>query len=327
MHRSVYADMLSLVELLNFNCRNFESYSSLVDVQQIYIRNLFIFCFSLSIARQLFGENIVCHTMGQSLSPTFVNTHCFINGTMTRRDSDNDQHMYHSYYQWVSIYLLLLAFSFYFPFSVWCHFNKHYLNELTKKMDSTKKCLNLFQVIQSSKGNFLFQKTWGLECIYLVHLILHIWFTDIFFNNAWTKIGWWWTTISNIFPENGVCYITYFSGGGETSADFKCLLPLNSVYRKIFSMLYVIIILLCISNIITFMYRIRQIKRIGWKRMDVWWATMVAANEVEEWVLKNTLLNCLNRYLERGFVILDTYNPKNDHFFLEIEKNSASSKI
>ncbi|GFU09640.1 innexin [Trichonephila clavipes] len=87
--------------------------------------------------------------------------------------------LYHDYYQWVSIVLLLQAISFHLPFQL-CSKNIHsYVQELTIQKYENSECDGVFNVI-SSKGNGIFWKIWTLECFYAAQLICQMFLLNLF---------------------------------------------------------------------------------------------------------------------------------------------------
>lgn len=275
--------MNSLLQLIKFNHKNSKSHSILIDFQQIYIRNVILFCTGLSMARVLFGENIICQSTVKSLTQNFIDTKCYINGTMTKGDiNEINSTIYHDYYQWISVYLMLLAFAFYFPYSIWSKLVGNYLRHLENLADKPNEAI---QVITDSKGNLIYLKTWTLEFFYIIYLFFILYVTDLFFNNLWSLSGWSWNAVYKIFPDNGSCYVHYYQSSGETHAWFNCLLPLCSIYRKIFLTLYGFILFLISFNVFMTMYRIRLFvcKR---KFIDVWWAFLIVQHSTISWSTK-----------------------------------------
>lgn len=107
--------MLPLLHLLKWKGShrgNIQSCSMLVDFNQIHIRNLFLFCFGLGLAKQMFGENIECQHNKHDIEKKVLEMKCFINYTRT---TFMDETLIHDFYQWIPVILLLLAFSFHFP--------------------------------------------------------------------------------------------------------------------------------------------------------------------------------------------------------------------
>lgn len=290
--------MNSLLQLVKFNPKNDQSHSILIDFQQIYMRNVVLFCTGLSMARQLFGENIICQSTVKSLTQNFIDTKCYINGTTTK---GTDGTIHHDYYQWISVYLLLLAFGFYFPYSIWSKLFGNYLRHLENLADKPNEAI---QVITDSKGNLLFLKTWVLEFFYIIYLIFILYVTDLFFNNLWSLSGWSWNAIYKICPDNGSCVIHYFQSSGDTHASFNCLLPLCSVYRKILLTLYGLVLILILFNVFMIIYRIRLV--VHKKRfINVWWAFLIVQQSTTSWNVKKKFEMALNEILSDA--ILNTY--------------------
>lgn len=276
--------MNPLMHLEKFSSKHRKSYSFLVDFQQIYIRNIILFCVGLSMFRFLFGEVIICQNNGNEVSQMFIDTICFINGTFNK---DIVPFIYHDYYQWVSVYLLLLSVGYYFPYSIWSKIFGSFIRHLEMLSEQPN---NAIRVIKESKGNLIFFKTLSLEIIYIFHLAIILFFTDLFFNGLWSRFDWSLTAIDKIFPDNGTCFIDYYQQSGTSNAKINCLLPLCSIYRKIFFLLYLLCIFLIVLNIIMMMYRIILIYRKK-KFMDMWWAMMIINQNTMSWEVKKEL-NC-----------------------------------
>lgn len=290
--------MNSLLQLIKFNPKNDQSHSILIDFQQIYMRNVVLFCTGLSMARQLFGENIICQSTVKSLTQNFIDTKCYINGTTTK---GTDATIYHDYYQWISVYLLLLAFGFYFPYSIWSKLFGNYLRHLENLADRPNEAI---QVITDSNGNLLFLKTWVLEFFYIIYLIFILYVTDLFFNNLWSLSGWSWNAVYKICPDNGSCVIHYFQSSGDTHASFNCLLPLCSVYRKILLTLYGLVLILILFNVCMIIYRIRLV--VHKKRfINVWWAFLIVQQSTTSWNMKKKFDMASNEILNDA--IQNTY--------------------
>ncbi|GFR05878.1 innexin [Trichonephila clavata] len=200
----------------------------IVDFNQIHVRNLFLFCFALSISRQYFGENIHCQLDGHKVSQSFLDTKCFINGTLTNFSGVENPILpvlYHDYYQWVSIVLLLQALSFHLPFRLYSKTLHSYVQELTIQKVEPSEYDRVFQVITASQGHGMFWKLWTLECVYAAHLLCQIVLLNVFFHRVWSLSSWSWSAIPMLFPDMGTCLYDYFSGGGQTTGRFRCLLP------------------------------------------------------------------------------------------------------
>lgn len=279
--------MNPLLHLIKFGSKRRQSHSVLIDLQQIYIRNAILFCTGLSMVRVLFGDTIHCQNTERSLSQTFVDTTCFINGTMTIGEHST---LYHDYYQWVSVYLLMLAFGFYLPYSVWSKWCGDCLRHLEALAQKPEEAI---QVIKDSNGHYLFVKTMALEIFYVLYLILLLILTDVFFNRLWSQLGWSWKAVYVIFPDGGTCFFTFFLVGDFTVGRYYCLLPMCSVYRKVFLALYMLFVALMVTNVFILSYRAALAfqKR---NRVNEWWALTIVSSCALSWDAKKKI-NCERR--------------------------------
>ncbi|GFY61761.1 innexin [Trichonephila inaurata madagascariensis] len=294
-----------------------KSHSLLVDFNQIHVRNLFLFCFALSISRQYFGENINCQIDGHRVSQSFLDTKCFINGTLTNFSGVQEPILpvlYHDYYQWVSIVLLLQAISFHLPFRLWSKNIHSYVQELTIQKFEKSECDRVFNVITSSKGNGIFWKIWTLECFYAAQLICQIFLLNLFFHRVWSLSRWSWSAIPILFPEMGTCIYDYFSGGGQTAGRFRCLLPLNSVYRKVFFVIYGLFAILLVLHKVFFLYRLFLTIRLGPKWINMWWSLQIAQDVANSWHGKQTLNRKWRRFTDK------TESLESDYVSMELQK-------
>lgn len=286
--------MLPFASILKWKHSNvcYRSYSLLIDTHQIYVRNIYLFCFALSMTRHIFGENIICQLDGNKLSQIMLDTKCFVNGTFTNLTHTKNPVMpilYHDYYQWVPIVLLLLAFSFYFPYRIWSSYVSGFIKEITTDIKSAEDCYKIFQVIHDSKGDGLYWKTLALECWYVIQLSIQIFIIDVFFNRMLSLSSWSWKIIPILFPEMASCFYDYYSGGGMTTGRFRCLLPLNSVYRKIFVVLYWAMAGLLVLHGLFLIYRIMLVIVLGLKTINVWWCVQIAQSQANSWHAKRIL--------------------------------------
>lgn len=283
-----------MVQLLKWKLSNVPqwSHSTLVDLQQLYVRNVFLFCFGLSMTRQFFGPNIICQLDGNRLTQDMLDTKCFINGTFTDfSDTENAivPSLNHNYYQWVSLVLLLMAFSFHFPFRMWAKYASQFIKELSTCLKTEEDCCRVIHIIRQSRGNHLFWKMFLLECIYFMHLVLQIVLMDQFFNRIWSLSKWSHTAIDLLFPDMSSCFYDFYSVGGITTGRFRCLLPLNSVYRKVFWIIYPVFVSLMALHVLFFVYRLCLAIYFGKEWINEWWCVQVAKSRAESWLAKDSL--------------------------------------
>lgn len=233
--------MNSLISLVRFHSG--KSHSVLVDFQQIYLRNIILFGTGLSTVRLLFGDTIICQGIPPpSLNHNFLNMICYINGTVTD--------LRHEYYQFTSVFLFLLAFAVQFPFWLWSRFTGREISQLESLADQPELAI---QAICAPKN--LYMKTVALEIFYAFYWMGLVAVINCFFNGYWSRFYWSWQVIPKLFPDMGRCSLTYYQMSGESTARFNCLLPLSSVYRKVFLVLYWILAILLPYHLIVLTYR------------------------------------------------------------------------
>lgn len=275
--------MYTLLHLVDFNSKQEKSYSIFLTIYHMYVRNAILFCTGLTMIRFLFGNVIECLNDNVRFPQSYMDTKCYINGTLTKEEGHPI--LYHDYYQWVPVYLLLLAFGFNFPYLLWYKQYGNYLQYLEKLADKPEK---LIQVIKHSKGNLIFLKTVALEFFYAVYLIFILLVTDVFFNELWSYFNWSWTAVYKIFPDNGACYFAYNQSGGNSENKLNCILPLCSIYRKIFLTLYFLVWALMIMNTWMILYRIILILHKK-KCINIWWAFKIAEQCAASWDTKKQI--------------------------------------
>ena len=271
--------MLSLWNLVKWKGQVM-SCSMLVDFTQIHVRNLLLFCLGLGLVKQLFGESIHCQRNGSNLDQVLLDMKCFINGT---RSSFMGSTFYLDYYQWIPVILLLLAISFHLPCRIWCHWTGGFIREVTTHLKDQAACDHVFHVVTLSRGNHLFWKTWMLEILYAVHLLVHIQILNLVFHDVWSLSGWSTTALTVLFPDMVHCNYDYFGGGVQTAARFICLLPLNSAYRKVFGVVVCLLILLAVLHVMCFTYRLYLVFVYGRKRINMWWCMTIASSHAQTW--------------------------------------------
>lgn len=218
--------MFSLLNLLQFkSTRHLRLASGLSKCHYTYARNFFLFAFALSMSREMFGETIVCYTAGDSISLDYLHTYCFVNGTFT---TDDHQIVYHDYYQWVSLLLLVEAFVFYVPFHIWKGYVEPDVEGLVVRKEND--VARVVEAIIRGSGFRLYLKNFILETIYGLQLLLNAALVYVYFFRANGVLN-----LDRLFPFAGTCHLNFYSGGGGgiTTGKYSCLLPLNVLYRKL----------------------------------------------------------------------------------------------
>lgn len=275
--------MIPLLQLVQWNTQQEASYSVFLTLYHVYVRNILTFCTGLTMIRFLFGNSIECLNDNRQFSQSFMDIKCYINGTFTLVPGHPT--LYHDYYQWVPVYLVLLAFGFHFPYSFW---SQHYGNYLRQLENLAEKPNDMIQMIRETQGNFIFFKTIALEMFYIVYLVWLVSISNVFFNHLWSRFHWSWRAIYKIFPDDGMCYFEYHHGSGVSENKLNCILPLCSIYRKIFFTLYILVWVLMVVNAWLIVYRILLVlyKR---KFVNTWWAFKIAEQCMVSWPMKKEI--------------------------------------
>lgn len=250
-------------------------------------------CTSIISFTQVFGSPINCIQSGSSTKPhpvpeDIMNTFCFTQTTFTYINQDEspltypgitsggdpDDIRYHSYYQWVPIFLFIQALVFLTPHFLWkckegslmtnlLKTNEHYLIMTTaarklqfKQVSSylIKRHGSFYVYAYAYLLNILFNTLAVCFNIYSMEMLLRGYFKYLgaqFIDYMWTRRNT--THLTNpldiTFPKMTKCtFYKYGPSGTLEVVDAMCLLPLNNLNEKIFIMLWFwYLILFCIS--------------------------------------------------------------------------------
>lgn len=260
-----------------------DSPSIICKLHYRYIKNFFLFAFTLCLSRQLFGDSILCHRDRQGISENYLHTTCFMNGTYT--DSEEWGRLYYNYYQWVPVLLLLESFMFYLPYHVWIIWI-HFIPTI-----NSKNAENVLNSIRQHGGQYVFWKAIALDWMYFCNFLLQALFINSFLNNGiWRGVSW-----EHLFPWNVKCNVDYHTGSGITTGKFNCILPLNVIYVILFKIMYIGFWVILGLHGMVIPYQIMLVyfrKKTFWKDIHQWWLyTMIEQNTHGEafWNLKNAL--------------------------------------
>jgi len=229
--------------------------------------------------RQHFGEPIECLSSRTDLPPTMLQNYCWLEGSFsvagtdgktsvgtdvaypgvkTLNESAGERRQLHKYYQWVYFVLIIQSIMFYVPKYLWKVKESQRLKNtifiLTQRnilefheIESKKIIQDVFDAILLSSDYFFF--FFFCEFLYYVHLIMQIWFVQIFLGGQFLRLGWDWLIYSHnnnyqdplirIFPRMTKClFHKYGYSGSIESHDALCFLTLNIVNEKIYVVLW-----------------------------------------------------------------------------------------
>lgn len=294
--------LISFINLLKFigslSSSIYPTASFVCLINHYYVKQFFILSFALSVSRQLFGESIVCNSLEAKVPVDLIHTTCLINGTYTVQ-SDTGEIYHHDYYQWVSLYLLFLAFVFYAPYQMF----SHWLTRPVPVCDNETQYDEIIDYMFRPKCHrHVFLKTLFVEIFYAIVILPAVAVLTHLFLAKGGGISW----DGRSFPLNGNCAVTYFSGGFETFAVFHCLLPVNVVYRLVFKIAICAFWILAVLHVLSITYKIMlycfpALRRHGSdhhhlfdNNIDIWWTYSIIENNTQGenlWRLKKALMN------------------------------------
>lgn len=274
--------LISLINLFKFTGSPsiYPTASFICQLNYCYIKQFFILAFALSVSRQYFGESIICNSLEARIPVDLVRYTCFINGTYTLGNDTNEIY-YHGYYQWVSFYFLFLAFAFYAPYQTFSHWLTRPVPICDNKTQYEEVIAYLFQ---PTCHRHVFVKTLFIEIFYFLGLLPTVAIITYLFlgGRLWIQSE----SIDRLFPLNGKCAITYFSGGGETSAVFHCLLPVNVVHRLVFKIavhafwiVFALHFLAIFYKVILYFFPV--LRRTTLKNIDIWWTYRIIESNTQ----------------------------------------------
>ena len=264
------------------------------------------------------------------ISPRTLNTYCWFSSTYTvprhwtgKRgetnldwgvgiSSEEDDRVYHAYYQWVPYFIIFLALLFSLPYFLWKTSYADHITNLTNalEMEKRKKLDKIAQYILSRKEEnrtFLIGLL-GCEAFNLLIVGLVIFLINKFlggdFYSYGTEVIKWQTTepeeradpISRIFPKMTKCDFYRFGPSGTIiTYDALCLLGINILNEKIFFFLWFWLLLVGILGCLLLFLRILTAvsslarKSIGRFYFSAGCCQVVSDLSAEEWILTQQL--------------------------------------
>ncbi|KAG8191997.1 hypothetical protein JTE90_001733 [Oedothorax gibbosus] len=257
---------------------------------------ILLVCSILLASRQHFGEPIHCLQRDVSRIKALENF-CWIHSTFVMPHAWNatvgvevphpgiDRHVpgkpkvYHGYYQWVALALLLQAILFYLPRYLWKTWEKGTVKALALNLhdplltdaEKEKSLTLLVRSLNLHWGHFdaYFRKYLFCEVLTLVNVLAQMWALDVFLDGVFTTFGikvlqWsdWDQEYRNdplvrAFPRMTKCQFYDFGSSGDVQrVDALCILPLNVLNEKIFIFLWFWMVLLLVLTGVTVFFRL-----------------------------------------------------------------------
>jgi len=254
---------------------------------------LFICCL-LVTANDLIGSTISC--ISGSIPGNVLDTYCWITSTFSipsKQDgkvgddhaypgvapmtNDQQDKVYHAYYQWVPFVLFLQGVMFYLPHYLWKIFEDKKLERITsglrgKTFDKEARRdanENLVNYLWQTKGmhNSYAIKYYVCDVLNFVNVIGQLFFVDKFLGGVFMTYG---TEVFNwvqmddelrtdpmmkVFPRLTKCtFYNYGASGTLQAHDALCVLALNIINEKIYLTLWLWFIALAVLTSIYLVY-------------------------------------------------------------------------
>lgn len=223
---------------------------------------------------QFFGDPISCETADDSVDEEVLNAYCWMYssfqipadfmGSCARKTHDST-HLYNTYYQWVSIFLMVQAMLFYLPRCIWLSMEGGLMNFLVKgnqgrvvedAEEKKEKLLVQFCEHVHNKFNKYAFCFFLCELLNILISVSQILVTNAFLNNQFLDYGYlvyryyrlpseerqMGSTVNpmcEVFPKVATCnYVRYGRGGGQEIKNAICILSLNIINDKVFALLW-----------------------------------------------------------------------------------------
>ncbi|KAG6459704.1 hypothetical protein O3G_MSEX011559 [Manduca sexta] len=206
--------------------------------------------------------------------------------------SENDETLNHTYYQWVPFVLFIQSLCFYMPHYIWKrkeggrikalvdglqyaglalqdqHMTVNGMSvptkqSLEKKLDTIRKDIILRLKISRTWSTWLV----AMEVTNLLHVMFQIWIINMFLNGAFISLGARvlntseWNHIADplelVFPKVTKCiFHKYGPSGSIQQHDALCVMALNIIHEKIYTILWFWLLFLFIVSVLAVIWRI-----------------------------------------------------------------------
>lgn len=261
---------------------------------------LILILFSLLVTcRQYIGNPIECLSPSTLIPNAILDEYCWVSTTFTLphieskrvgidvphpgvdRSTENEERVYHQYYQWVCFVFFLQAIMFYVPHFLWKSWEGGRLKALTMglgilpflneaELDVKKMAIVTYFCKTLHRHNFYFFRYFACEILNLINVLGQIYFTNRFLGGAFTTYGIEVLSHSEttnqhmrtdpmvkVFPRVTKCTFHTFGASGDVQKyDALCILPINIINEKLYIFLWFWFIILTVISAMTVLYRV-----------------------------------------------------------------------
>ncbi|XP_040575378.1 innexin inx2 isoform X1 [Lepeophtheirus salmonis] len=313
---------------------------------------MFIVSSVLVSTSQFFGEPIQCETAEDSIDDDVLNAFCWMyssfdmpssyTGSCARKRVDST-HLYNTYYQWVSIFLVAQAMLFYIPRCIWIlqegglmgYLVKGTTGRVVENADEKKgNLLRNFQIHIHNKFSAYAFCFFFCELLNVILVIFAIFITHKFLNNQFLTYGLdvylyfslppeerirqeTVNPMCEVFPKIAACdFHRYGMGGGMDNRFGICVLGLNMINDKVFVFIWYWYCLLIILGVIRIISRTSQIasSKVRYFLMKIKMNAYFGKHNHHMRHIQHYVLNCS---IGDWFVLYQMSKNLNKRFFAE----------
>nr|BDT62919.1 MAG: innexin [Trachysalambria curvirostris majanivirus] len=260
------------------------------------VTSTFMITFCLLVTtNSLVGDPVSCFgdSTHPKYKDNIVNLYCWTHSTFTQSTLNgisapysglsnhkySDDVIYHTYYKWIPFILFIQGLLFYMPHFIWKKWEGGRIEKMINphlpiiaQEERKKQLKELATYIKTSRSTNQIYAIKFLICdvLYILNIIINIIMTDKVLNGNFISYGKnvlvYYnsenkTSLNNpmhvIFPKITKCDLKLFGVSGTIEKhDFLCILSLNDIYDKLYIVLWFWFWLLCVMNIIVFIYHI-----------------------------------------------------------------------
>jgi len=244
---------------------------------------------------QFFGDPVACETADDSVDEEVLNHYCWMYSTFDipedfmgscSRKSFDSTNLYNTYYQWVSIFLMVQAIVFYIPRCIWLSMEGNLMTFLVKGTqgrvieeanEKQNKLLDNYLEHVHNKFNKYAFCFFFCELLNILISVSQVFITNAFLNYQFMDYGYLvyqyyrlppeerqlstsLNPMCEVFPKVATCnYIRYGRGGGQEIKNAICILGLNMINDKVFAIIWLwhcILIFAGLNRIITRVFQL-----------------------------------------------------------------------
>ncbi|XP_014359474.2 innexin inx7 [Papilio machaon] len=205
---------------------------------------------------------------------------------------ETDKTLHHTYYQWVPFVLFIQSICFYMPHYIWKKKEGGRVKALVDGLQYAGLALHAEDMkvggttvpsrttidnqINLIRKDIIMRlrvtRTWStwlvtMEVVNLVHLMVQIWLIDVFLNGQFISLGsnvlsygdWEQITdpLETIFPKVTKClFHKYGPSGSIQQHDALCVMALNIIHEKIYTILWFWFLFLFIASLLAVIWRV-----------------------------------------------------------------------